>query len=135
MSTFKYAHACELFATAGLSWTGADIKAMLVTGNYTPLRATHRFVSDIPIDDIVIRTDSLANLSATGGICRGDIPELSAFLASSTVAALVLYADSGDDTTSVLIYYSSDGIGFPFTPQGFNYFGSFDQANGGFFQV
>lgn len=134
MSTFKYAHACELFATAALSWVGSDIKAMLVAVGYAALR-THKFVSEIPSASILIRSGTIQNLAAPGGICRGDIPEFDAFLAVQAAVALVLYFDSGDDASSILIYYSSDGPGFPFVPAGFNYFVGYDQSNGGFFQV
>lgn len=134
MATFKYDHACDMFASAQLSWISGSIKAMLVANSYGPLR-THKFVSEVFVGAILLRTDELLNRATNAGVCRGDVPELLAFEAGEPVVALILYADTGDDTTSPLIYYSSDGPGFPFTPTGFNYFIGYDQSNGGFFQV
>lgn len=134
MSTFKYNSAGDMFATAELDWATATIKAMLVSAGYGAL-ATHQFVSDVSPGAILVRTDELTNKQTNAGVCRGDIPQLEAFLAGTPAVGLILYADTGDDTTSPLIYYSSDGPGFPFTPAGLNYFIGFDQANGGFFQV
>lgn len=131
---FVYNVARERFAVSQANWLTATVKAALVSATYAPL-ATHEFVSDLGAG-IVARSEELTNKEVrTAGICAGEIPEFEALLSAQTVVACVLYIDSGDDATSRLLYYSSTGPGFPFTPTGFTYAVLFDQANGGFFQV
>lgn len=131
---FVYNSAREKFATKQLNWLTETVKAALVGAAYGPL-PTHEFVSDIG-SGIIIRSEELTNKEVrTGGICAGEIPEFEALLSVQVAVGVVLYVDTGDDTTSTLLYYSSGGVGFPFTPAGFTYAVLFDQANGGFFQV
>lgn len=133
MATFMYNSARQKFANKQLDWDdGSTVKAAFVGGAYSPLR-THSFVSDLT--SVVARSGALTNKVNTSGICKGDIPEFTALLSGTQVVGLVIYIDTGDDATSQLLYYSSDGPGFPFTPAGLNYFVGYDQANGGFFEV
>lgn len=135
MSTFKYVKAAQLIGTAGLNLATADIAAALVSNVYAPKPTTDQYVADIPSAAIIIRSGLLTGQALTNGIFSGTIPEFDAFLSPTEVAALVLYVETGNDSLSQLIYYSSDGPGFPFIPDGFSYFIGYDQSNGGFFQV
>lgn len=118
------------------SWPSYAINAMLVSSSYAPQPNTDQYVADIPAGAVAIRDVALTGLGITAaGVCFGTIPPFNAFLSALTVAALVLYINTGTDATSRLLYYSSSGIGFPFQPQGFNYVIAFDQANGGYFQA
>lgn len=133
MATFMYNSARGKFANKQLDWDDASvIKAALVGAAYSPLR-THNFVSDLT--SIVARSGEMTTKVNTSGICKGDIPEFSALLSATEIVGLVIYIDTGSDATSQLLYYSSDGPGFPFTAAGLNYFVGYDQANGGFFEV
>jgi hypothetical protein len=131
--TFLYNNARSLFATKQINWPVAAVRAALVNAAYAP-QPTDQFFSIVPTGAIM-KNVAMTGLSQVNGICRGAIPQFDAFDSQATVVALLLYIDTGDPTTSPLIYYSSDGFGFPFQPIGFNYAVSFDQSAGGFFQV
>lgn len=135
MATFVYGNAREDLATAQLDLSTATVSALLVGPNYTPSPNGDVDVSDIPPGSILLRCGHLTGTSVVNGIFAGTIAEQDAFINAQQVVALVLYVDTGDDTTSELLYYSSDGPGFPFQPQGFNYAISYDLTQGGFFQV
>lgn len=135
MSTFKYAAGSQLLGTGGLDLLTANINAMLVSGTYSPSMVKDQYVSDIPSGAILVRSGFLTSPKLTNGVFAGNIPEIDAFLNVNLVVALVIFVDTGTDTTSTLLYYSSDGPGFPFVGEGFNYFIGYDQSNGGFFQV
>lgn len=132
---FVYNAARVRFARAQLDWTSAVINAMLVNSSYSPL-PTHTHVSEISSGAIIARDVVLtANAVNSSGVCYGLIPTFSALLAAQPVIGLILYENTGDDTTSSLIYYSSGGVGFPFDAQGFDYTVGYDLTNGGFFRV
>jgi hypothetical protein len=130
-----YNIARQNFAVAQWNWNLLPVNLMLVAASYTPA-ATDQFVSDIPAAAILARDVALTNLTVSPtGIVRGIIPQLTALDLETPVAALLLYSKGVSDAVSPLIYYSSSGVGFPFTAAGGNYVLAYDQGNGGFFQV
>lgn len=135
MSTFKYFSASTAFGTKQINWLTDNIGALLIDAGYAASQAHDQFVSDIPSQAIIVRSARMTSMAIVKGVCQGLIPEFSSLLASQQVVSLVLYQNTGLDTTSQLIYYSDDGLGFPFLPQGLNYFITYDQANGGWFQL
>ena len=130
-----YNAARVLFANGALDWPGQTINIGLVSGLYVP-QTTDEFVSSIPPGAFIVRDIAVSNLGVSaGGACFGTIAEIEALLSTLEVVGLVMYVQTGDDTTSNLVYYTSTGPGFPFLPVGFNYVIGYDQTNGGFFQV
>lgn len=134
MSTFKYDTAAVAFGTKQINWLSDNIGAMLVGAGYAPSRAKDQFVSDIPAPAIVVRSAQMTSMAIKGGVFTGLIPEFDALASETEVVGLVIYQNTGTDTTSQLIYYSDDGLGFPFLPIGINYFVTFNQSDGGWFQ-
>lgn len=135
MATFLYGNASQSFATAGLNWPALTVWGMLVDKTYVPNANKDQHVSDIPAASIISRQGPLTSLVSVNGLCSGNLPAFNSLLDSRFAAAVVLYVNTGTDSTSTLIYYSSDGVGFPFALQGFNYVVSADLAAGGWFQV
>lgn len=135
MATFKYVKAEQLIGTAGINLLTANLTCALLSGVYAPNRNTDQFVADIPPAAIIARSGLLTAQALTQGIFSATIPEFGSLLSVTSVAAMVIYLETGNDAASKLLYYSSDGVGFPFVPSGFNYFVGYDQSNGGFFEV
>jgi hypothetical protein len=90
----------------------ATIKALLVTSGYTPNLATHRNVSDVTSGNIVARSGALASKTYTAGVFNAANVTLTA------VNYIVIYADSGTDSTSRLIALIDTATGLPVTPNG-----------------
>jgi hypothetical protein len=134
VSTFLYNKAKSDFATAALNWPACTPKAMLVTAAYTPSTA-HQFVTDIPAGAIGVRDLAMSGVAQANGLCSGTVAQANALLVTDPIVGLIIYASTGVDSTSRLIYYSSDGLGFPFQAVGFNYAIAFDQSYAGWFQV
>lgn len=135
MATLLYGNASQQFATAQWNWPALNVWALLVDKTYIPTINKDVHVSDIPASAIIARQGPLTSLAVANGICSGNIPQFSSLLDPRVAAAVVLYVNTGVDSTSSLIYYSSDGTSFPFLLQGFNYIVSADLAGGGWFQV
>jgi hypothetical protein len=137
--TFLYGSASQKFATGAWDWPSLQVSALLVSANYLPRINTDVYVSDIPLSAILARSDVdsayMASKTSVLGVCAGVLPLFNAFLSLTPVAAIILYVDTGTDSTSNLIYYSSAAPGFPFVPEGFNYAVVNDQSYGGWFQV
>lgn len=132
---FCYSTARVKFAKAQINWETATVKCMLVGSSYSPNKA-HAFVSQIPPDAIVVRDVAVTAKGVnTDGVCYGAIDLIEALISAVAVRAMVLYIATGVDSTSQLIYYSSTGSGFPFAAEGFDYYITFDQLAGGWFQV
>lgn len=129
-----YANARDDFAEARIDWGSSVVKCALIGPGYAPL-LTHKFMSEVSPAAVLIRSTNLTNLANSNGVCSGLIPTFQSLLLTDQVIGMLLYLDTGDDTTSQLIYFSSTGVGFPFFAQGFDYFIGFDLANGGWFQV
>lgn len=134
LSTFKYNHAASDFATGALNWLTCSPNLMLVDAGYVP-NPTHQYVSSIPGTAIAVRDLALTSVAQTNGICAGNCPTANALAWPNQIVGIILYEKTGSDATSRLIYYSSDGAGFPFSPNGFNWAVAFDQSNTGWFQV
>jgi len=134
VSTFRYAHAASDFATAALNWVTCVPKVMLVDAGYVP-SATHQYVTSITPSAIAVRDLAMTSVAQTDGVCSGTVADASALIWPNPIVAVIIYASTGVDATSRLIYYSSDGIGFPLTAVGFNYSVAFDQTHAGWFQV
>ncbi|MFL5861089.1 MAG: hypothetical protein ACJ780_09950 [Solirubrobacteraceae bacterium] len=95
----------------------ATIKALLVTSGYTPNLATHRNVSDVTSGNIVARSGALASKTYTAGVFNAANVTLTA-VTGSAVNYIVIYADSGTDSTSRLIALIDTATGLPVTPNG-----------------
>jgi hypothetical protein len=108
----------EAFLTANCSWIGDPIKAVLVdTGTYTPDLGIHQFLSDIPAPSRVSISTDLTTKTATAGIADAD-DVVFIEVTGPESEALVLYRDTGTETTSNLIAYIDTATGLPVQPNG-----------------
>jgi hypothetical protein len=102
----------ESFLKGEISWSGDNIKAILVdSAEYTPNLATDQFLSDIPAGGIV------ASKTTTGG--SGDGADVTYSAVTGDISEfLVIYQDTGTGTTSRLIARIDTATGLPVTPNG-----------------
>jgi hypothetical protein len=136
MATFLYGVTSESLAEATLgAWESLDVWGLLVNSSYVPQPNNDQFVSDVPSSAVLARSGPMTNKTTSNGICSGILPQFDSLISSVPAAAIVLYINSGSDSTSQLIYYSADGIGFPLALEGFNYAIAYDQQYGGWFQA
>ena len=120
MANTLYDVSRKQFLEAGINWLTNDIKCMLVAGsNYTPNFSAHLYLSDIPTSARVTPGVLLTGKSTTGGAADANDVTFSAVSSSSpVVTAVVLYVDSGTESTSVLIAWLDTATGLPITPNG-----------------
>ena len=115
MANTLYSKGRERFATAALDWTAGTISAVLVdTGTYT-FSAAHEYYSSI--SGVIAGPVDLASLTATDGACDAADVTFTA-VSGTSIEAIILFKNTGVDSTSPLIAYIDTATGLPITPNG-----------------
>jgi hypothetical protein len=96
--------------------TGA-VQALLATSGYTPNTATHANVSDVGSGNIVARSSAFASKTETAGVFNAANVTFPA-VTGSACSYIILYINSGTDSTSRLIAIIDTATGLPVTPNG-----------------
>lgn len=134
MSTFLYDSAFLKLNDGTWEWTDLEVRMALLDANYFAEKS-HTSLVDIPVNSVVLRDVEMTHLRDVGALAKGILPTQESFLSGQEVIAMLLYTRGDTDADAKLIYYSSDGLGFPFTPQGFDYGFAYKQELGGFFEL
>ncbi|MDN5858603.1 MAG: hypothetical protein L0H84_08255 [Pseudonocardia sp.] len=116
MANALYDAGRNAFLTGDIDWLADTIKAVLVdTADYTVNLATHDFLSDIPVAARVDTTAAFTGKTAVAGVA--DAADIAFVAATGDLAeAIVIYKDTGVDTTSPLIAYIDSATGLPVQP-------------------
>lgn len=118
MANTLYDSARTRFLEAGINWMTDTIKVILVnTGAYTPQVAVHQYLSDIPTSARITVPVTLTAKATTGGAADAadcTFPSVS----GSSIQAIIIYVDSGTESTSPLIAIIDTATGLPITPNG-----------------
>jgi len=118
MANSLYDKAREAFGNAQISWTADTIKALLVdTSAYTVNLATHQYLSDIAGGARVGTAQTLGTKTNTAGVFDAADISVTGLSSAPTVEAIVIYQDTGTESTSRLISYIDTATGLP-TPAG-----------------
>lgn len=134
MSNALYDTGRQGFLDGSFNWAGASIKCMLVGSGYTPDLGTDQFVADVPSGQIIARSPALTTKSETAGVADADNVTFSA-VAGADCIYLVIYEDTGDDTTARLIACIDTATGLPLTPAGGNVVVAWDTAANKIFKL
>lgn len=111
-----YPKAKEKFLGAEINVTADTIKAILVDlADYT-FAASHEVLSDVPANARVATT-TLTNVTRLLGVLDADNAAFSAVTGDES-EALILYKDTGIESTSALIAYIDTATGLPVIPNG-----------------
>jgi hypothetical protein len=120
MANTLYDKGRQRFLEGQFNWLTDTVKCILVdTGAYTANFSTHEFLSDIPTSARIGTTSgvALASKTSTGGAADAADITFSAVTGAS-IEALVLFKDTGTESTSPLIAYIDTATGLPITPNG-----------------
>lgn len=117
MANALYQLGRQAFLTAGISWTGDNIKAILVSSGYTPNLATDQYVSTVGGGNTVATSGNFASKTATLGTANAANVTFSA-VSGSQVIYVVIYKDTGTGSTSPLIMLIDTATNLPVTPNG-----------------
>ena len=112
MANFIYGKAKQSLLNGEFNISSDSLKVLLVTESYVPNQNIDQFVSNISGSYIKQRTSSLTNVTNTLGVIDADNVLVSNY-DGSAFKALVIYKDSGTDSTSRLLAYIDTATGLP----------------------
>ena len=113
MANFIYGKAKQSLLNGEFNISSDSLKVLLVTDSYVPSQNTDQFVSNISGSYIKQRTSSLANVTNILGVIDADDITVAQY-SGLAFKALVIYKDSGTDSTSRLLAYIDTATGIPF---------------------
>lgn|SRR5574343_562956 len=118
MANALFDKARQRFLEGQFNWNTDTIKAVLVdTGTYTVNLSAHEFLSDIGTGARISTSGAFTGKVTTGGAAdANDITFTS--VTGASIEAIVLYKDTGTDSTSPLIAFIDTATGLPITPNG-----------------
>jgi hypothetical protein len=136
MANALYDTGRNAFLTGGVNWTSDTITAVLVktTSGYTVNLATDQYLSTIVSGNRVATSSALASKTASAGVADAADITFSA-VTGSAAGAVVLYKNTGTDTTSQLIAYIDTATGLPVTPNGGDITVSWDNGSNKIFKL
>jgi len=118
MATALYGKGREGFLDGSIDWDTNTIKAVLIdAADYTVSIDVHDNLDDIPGAARVATSSALSGKTVTLGVADADDVTFSA-VSGDQCEALVLYKDTGTESTSRLIAYIDNATGLPVTPSG-----------------
>jgi hypothetical protein len=108
----------EGFLAGDIAWDSDNIKVVLVdTNDYSVNLATDNDLADVPVGARVATSTNLTAKTTTAGVAYPADVVLSS-VTGDVSEALVIYQDSGVESTSRLIAYIDSATGLPVTPNG-----------------
>lgn len=118
MSNALYDLARKAFLEGNIDWMSDNIKVTLVDANdYFVNLASDEFYSDIPVQARVATSQNLTNKTSIAGVADADDITFSG-VTGDVAEALVIWQDTGDESTSRLIAYMGFATGLPVAPNG-----------------
>lgn len=137
MANTLYDKARQRFLEGQINWNTDTIKAMLIdTGAYTANFSSHEFLSDVGTSARISGTVglTLTGKATTGGAAdAGDVTFTT--VSGPSIEAILLYKDTGTESTSPLIAFIDTGTGLPITPNGGDIIVTWDNGPNKIFKV
>ena len=117
MATALYDKGRNAFLTGDIDWVNDDIRVIIIdTDEYEPNLNQDTVLSDIPAAARVAALP-LTNRTAVDGVADADDVVFPSLMGPS-IEAVVIYQNTGDESTSRLIAFIDNAQGFPFEPDG-----------------
>lgn len=135
MANALYDKGRQKFLEGSIAWLSDTIKCVLIdAADYTVNLATHEFLSDVLAAARVGTPQTLGSKTSTAGVA--DAADVTFPTVSGDPSeAILLYKDTGVETTSPLIAYIDTAAGLPVTPGGGDIIVAFDNLANKIFKL
>lgn len=113
MANTLYPLGKQAFLSGAIDLTSATVKVAMVTSSYS-YSSSHQYYSDVtPGSNVVGTPQTLASKTVTNGVFDAADISFVSLSATATINYLVVYKDSGSNSTSPLIALLDSGTGLP----------------------
>jgi hypothetical protein len=114
MANFLYKKAKQSILNAEINFISNNLKLLIIDKtHYTPDENTDQYVSDIPANAIKKRSNNIQNVTNSLGVIDANDISISDY-SGGFFDAIIMYADTGSDLTSRLIFFIDSSSGLPF---------------------
>jgi hypothetical protein len=114
MANFVYKKAKEAFLNGDIDVINDQLKVLLLkTSEYTPNQNTDEFVSSIPANAIVRRSEPVSSVTSGSGILDADNVTITGY-DGAAFEAIALYQYKPSDSDARLIFYIDTSDGLPY---------------------
>ena len=135
MANTLYDSARKGYLEGQFNWLSDTVKVLLVsTSAYTVNAGTHKFLSDISGSARIAGPVTLTAKATTGGAADAADVTFSA-VSGASIEAIVIYVDTGTESTSPLIAYIDTATGLPITPNGGDIIVTWDNGTNKIFKI
>lgn len=135
MASALYAKGREGFLDGSIDWDTNTIKAVLIdTADYTVNLSTHDNLDDVPSGARVGTPQTLGSKTVTDGVADAADITFPA-VTGDPCEAIIIWKDTGTESTSRLIAYIDTATGLPVTPNGGDITVTFDSGSNRIFKL
>jgi hypothetical protein len=113
MANLIYGKAKQALLNGQINASSQSFKILLVDSTYSLSQNTHEFVSDISSSAIKARSAALVNVQNILGVLDADDLTIVSY-PGNAFKSVILYVDTGSDSTSRLIAHIDTATGIPF---------------------
>jgi hypothetical protein len=136
MSNALYNKGRQAFLEGNIAWLSNTIKGHLIdTGNYTVNLSTHDFWDDVGGSARVDTPETLGSKDATDGVADAGDLTFAAVAGPTSIEAVILYKDTGVESTSNLLAYIDTATGLPVTSSGGDIIVQWDNGSNKIFKL
>ena len=135
MANTLFSNARQMFLEAQINWLTDTVKCILVdAGSYTVQVDTHKFLSDISSSARIAGPVTLTAKTTAGGAADAADCTFTS-VSGASIEAIVIYKDTGTESTSPLIAWIDTATGLPITPNGGDIIVTWDNGTNRIFRV
>ena len=135
MANTLFSNARQMFLEAQINWLTDTIKCILVdAGSYTVQVDTHKVLSDISSSARIAGPVTLTAKTTVGGAADAADCTFTS-VSGASIEAIVIYKDTGTESTSPLIAWIDTATGLPITPNGGDIIVTWDNGTNRIFRV
>ena len=119
MANFLYDIAVNGTFAGSINWNaGTNFKCIGVNSSYTPSASSHSHLSDVSSGDRETSGVAISGVSFTGRKFKFSGLLFPAVTSGHTITYVILYIDTGTESTSTLLYCCDTGTNLPVTGTG-----------------
>lgn len=115
MSNTSYPKGMEKLLSGSINASTDTLKAALLPSGYA-FSVSHEFVSQL--GSIIGTAQTLANKTVTGGVLDADDLDFGALAPGSTIGSVVIFKDTGNTSTSPVLFFFDTVTGLPMATNG-----------------